>query len=59
MTNQEFASITSAETQFIESVNKIFVHWYKDKKDEEFTCFRKTELGGYLWKVQDIISEID
>jgi len=59
MTNTEYASITSAETQFIEALNKIFAHWYVGKKGEDFTCFRKTELGDYLWKVQNIVSEID
>jgi len=58
MTNEEFTSITSVETPFIEALNKVFVKFYVGKKEQEYTIFRKTPLGDYVWKAHHIVSEI-
>jgi hypothetical protein len=59
MTNEEFAKMKAADTQFLEAFYKMYAHFYVKLKDETFTTFRSTPLGDYLWRIQHVISEID
>jgi len=59
MINEEFDSMTLSKTQFVEAVNKFFVEFYVGKNEGEFSRLRKTPLGDYVWKVHDLISEIE
>lgn len=59
MTNEEFAAMKAADTQFIEAVARMFSEFCVELKGEKLKRFITTPLGGYLWKTNHIISEIN
>ncbi|SEN06958.1 hypothetical protein SAMN05192574_102356 [Mucilaginibacter gossypiicola] len=59
MTNEEFAAMKAADTQFIEAVACMFSEFCVELKGEKLNRFIATPLGGYLWKTNHIISEIN
>ena len=47
------------DTQFIEALARVFKEFFVGLKGAKFDRFMETPLGNYLWKVNDIVSEIN
>lgn len=47
MSNEEFNSMTSAGTPFIEAINHVYLKFFASKKQEELKKFYQTDFARY------------
>jgi hypothetical protein len=58
MSNAEFNSMTSAETPFIEAINRVYLKFFAGKKQEELKKFYQTDFARYVSRTQRYVDEI-